>query len=371
MVRTRRNLSDEREILFEPEIERILHTQRRNRNLQQNQQATITPIRMTDNEKPNRDFAQPELTAILPAIARQTTEANNFNLHPSLVHMCRDLSFGGGAMDDPDSHLASFVEIFDTFKANGVSEEVVRLKLFQFSLRDKAKNWLDAQPSGSITTWEDLAKKFLSKFFPPGKTAKLRSEINNFYQQDGESLSEAWERFKELIRRCPHHNIVKWMLVQNFFNGLDAASNTPINAASGGAFLKKNQEEAWELLEEMVSTNTQWHNERGAPKKGGKHDVSQIDLMAAKLEALTKNLDKLQPKANAVNAKEVICEYCAGDHRGVDCVNTGNKQPGEEINYVGNQNRYQNFNQRKYDHPGFSYGNKKGGLQPPPSNQAQ
>ena len=183
--------------------------------------------------------------------------------------MCRDLGFGGSATDDPHSHLASFVEICDTFKANGVSEEVVRLKLFRFSLRDKAKNWLDSQPAGSITTWDDLAKKFLSQFFPPGKTAKLRSEINNFCQQDGESLSEAWERFKELIRRCPHHNIVKWMLVQNFFNGLDGPSNTIINAASGGAFLKKNQEEAWELLEEMASTNTQWHNERGAPKKGG------------------------------------------------------------------------------------------------------
>ena len=319
MVSTRRsNLTNEEEPLFEPEIERNLHTLRRNRSNQRNQETPINPIRMTDQEKPIRDFAQPELTAILPAIVRQTTDANNFNLHPSLVHMCRDLGFGGSANDDPHSHLASFVEICDTFKANGVSEEVVRLKLFRFSLRDKAKNWLDSQPAGSITTWDDLAKKFLSQFFPPGKTAKLRSEINNFCQQDGESLSEAWERFKELIRRCPHHNIVKWMLVQNFFNGLDGPSNTIINAASGGAFLKKNQEEAWELLEEMASTNTQWHNERGAPKKGGRHEVSQLDLMAAKLEVLTKKIDKLQPTANVVSTKEVICEYCAENHRGVE-----------------------------------------------------
>ena len=112
--------------------------------------------------------------------------------------------------------------------------------------------------------------------------------------------------------------------MQNFFNGLDGPSNTIINAASGGAFLKKNQEEAWELLEEMASTNTQWHNERGAPKKGGRHEVSQLNLMAAKLEVLTKKIDKLQPTANVVSAKEVICEYCAENHRGVDCVKARN-----------------------------------------------
>ena len=94
----------------------------------------------------------------------------------------------------------------------------------------------------------------------------------------------------------------------------------------------------------MASTNTQWHNERRAPKKGGKHDVSQIDLMAAKLEVLTKKIEKLQPTANVVNAKEVICEYCAENHRGVDCVKVMNYgQQEEEVNFVGNKNRYQNF----------------------------
>ena len=98
----------------------------------------------------------------------------------------------------------------------------------------------------------------------------------------------------------------------------------------------------------MASTNTQWHNERGAPRKGGKHEVSQIDLVAAKLEVLMKKIESLQPVVNMVKVNEVICEYCAGNHRGVDCVNAENyEQPQEEASYVGNQYRYQNNNQRR------------------------
>ena len=76
--------------------------------------------------------------------------------------------------------------------------------------------------------------------------------------------------------------------------------------------------------------------------------MSQIDLVAAKLEALMKKIDQLQPAVNMVKVKEVICEYCAGNHRGVDCVNAEDyEQTQEEANYVGNQNRYQNNNQRR------------------------
>jgi len=44
------------------------------------------------------------------------------------------------------------------------------------------------------------SKAFLSKYFPPGKTAKLRAEITPFIQRDGESLYEARERYKDLQR---------------------------------------------------------------------------------------------------------------------------------------------------------------------------
>ncbi|GKC22597.1 zinc finger, CCHC-type containing protein [Tanacetum coccineum] len=42
---------------------------------------------------------------------------------------------------------------------------------FQFSLRDQARNWLERLPAGSITTREDLTTRFLTQFFPPGRTA--------------------------------------------------------------------------------------------------------------------------------------------------------------------------------------------------------
>ena len=58
---------------------------------------------------------------------------------------------------------------------------------------------------------------FLSKFFPISKTIALRKEISNFQPMDEETFSESWERFKGLIRRCPHHGFENSRLAQHFY----------------------------------------------------------------------------------------------------------------------------------------------------------
>ncbi|GJR76421.1 zinc finger, CCHC-type containing protein [Tanacetum coccineum] len=85
------------------------------------------------------------------------------------------------------------------------------LRLFQFSLHDQASNCLEGLPAGSITTWEDLTMRFIAQFFPPGRTAKLCNDILMFQQHHGESLSEAWTRFKDLLQKFPHHGIDLWL----------------------------------------------------------------------------------------------------------------------------------------------------------------
>ncbi|GJT42428.1 pyruvate dehydrogenase (acetyl-transferring) kinase, mitochondrial [Tanacetum coccineum] len=75
------------------------------------------------------------------------------------------------------------------------------LRAFPMYLTGAASRWLRNKPSGSITTWEDLKTKFLSKYCPPAQTAKKIEEINNFQQEPDETLYQAWERFKELLMK--------------------------------------------------------------------------------------------------------------------------------------------------------------------------
>ncbi|GJR87587.1 zinc finger, CCHC-type containing protein [Tanacetum coccineum] len=61
----------------------------------------------------------------------------------------------------------------------------MRLRLFQFFLRDQASNWLEHLLAGSISTWEDFITRFLAEFFPPGRTSKLQNDILMFQQHQG------------------------------------------------------------------------------------------------------------------------------------------------------------------------------------------
>ena len=90
--------------------------------------------------------------------------------------------------------------------------EVVRMRLFLFSLTDKTKFWLKSEPAGIYRTWMELANVFLAKFYPPRKTSQIRTHLQTFKQQLFESFYEAWERFKDLQLSCPYHEIHNWLL---------------------------------------------------------------------------------------------------------------------------------------------------------------
>ncbi|GKB89665.1 hypothetical protein Tco_0961937 [Tanacetum coccineum] len=67
-----------------------------------------------------------------------------------------ECSFHGLRFEDPNQHLKDFLKLVDSLDLDSDNSERTRLRLFQFSLRDQASNWLERLPAGSITTWKDL-----------------------------------------------------------------------------------------------------------------------------------------------------------------------------------------------------------------------
>ncbi|GJR98755.1 MAK10-like protein [Tanacetum coccineum] len=122
---------------------------------------------------------------------------HDYNTTPCLFH--------GFRSKDPNQHLKDFLKLVDPLDLNGDNRERTRLRLFQLSLRDKASNWLERLPAGSISTWEDLTTRFLAQFFLPGRTAKLRNDIliRTIDQSTGGKLrdrkaKESWALLEDL-----------------------------------------------------------------------------------------------------------------------------------------------------------------------------
>ncbi|KAG8657494.1 hypothetical protein MANES_03G073016v8, partial [Manihot esculenta] len=106
------------------------------------------------NNRTIRNHAYPSFGDFRPSVVRSRVDANNFEFEPSLVQMVQQSLFNGQHIENPYLHLSNVMEISDMVKLNGVSKGAIRLRLFPFSLRDRAREWLNALPPRSITTWE-------------------------------------------------------------------------------------------------------------------------------------------------------------------------------------------------------------------------
>ncbi|GMJ03685.1 hypothetical protein HRI_004037700 [Hibiscus trionum] len=118
--------------------------------------------------------------------------------------------FGGTATEDARQQLRGFLDICKAFKIHGVHQDVLRLGLFPYSLRDRAKQWLNNQLAGSFNTGIELCKDFLDRFNPYNVTNRLRNEITAFQQGDDEPMYEAWERYQQMLNNYPLHGFPAW-----------------------------------------------------------------------------------------------------------------------------------------------------------------
>ncbi|GJR28416.1 pyruvate dehydrogenase (acetyl-transferring) kinase, mitochondrial [Tanacetum coccineum] len=184
-------------------------------------------------------------------VARPKIEdKDNFELKGQILKELRTNTFSGSDHKDANEHIKKVLEIMDLFHIPNITIEQVMLRAFPMSLTGAASRWLRNKPSGSITTWEDLKTKFLSKYCPPARTAKKMEEINNFQQKADENLYQAWERFKELLMKCPQHYLTEIQEVVLFYNGLDVPTRQILD--SKGAIPSKTIADAKVAIQEMA-----------------------------------------------------------------------------------------------------------------------
>ena len=107
----------------------------------------------------------------------------------------------------------------------------------------------------------------------------------NFKQKDQEHVAQAWERMKLMIRNCPTHGLNLWMIIQNFYAGLNFVSRNLLDSAAGGTFMDVTLGEATKLLDNIMTNYYQWHTER-APTGKKVNSVEEIATLSEKVDAL-------------------------------------------------------------------------------------
>nr|GEU59117.1 reverse transcriptase domain-containing protein [Tanacetum cinerariifolium] len=201
--------------------------------------------------------------------------------------------------DDANKYLDKFLHVTQSIKVNGVTDDTLRLYLFPHSLTHHATVWFDRLPRNSINTFEQMAKMFLEKYFPPFMVTKLRNEITNFRQH-------------------------------TFYNGLTLRHRDTINAAIGGTFMKRHPEECYDLIENMTSHHNDWDTSAQrseSPSSITSSFDTEIAALKAKMAEINKNLMRVLQVSQQVKAVTPNCEACGGPHSFSDCPATvGNTQ---------------------------------------------
>ncbi|KAK5772941.1 hypothetical protein PVK06_049243 [Gossypium arboreum] len=204
-----------------------------------------------------------------------------------------------------------------------------------------------------------MTKKFLLKYFPPAKTAKLRNDISSFVQMDLETLYDAWERYKDLLRRCPHHGLPLWLQVQTFHNGLNPSTRQMVDAAAGGTINNKTPEDAYEFIEEMSLNKYQWQVMRTKPTETADvYNIDSVTMLSNQVELFNKKIDSFFGSTQVHSVMR--CDSSGGGvHIEYQSFNPITEE--EQVNYMGNNNfRSQNnpyrntYNACWRNHPNFS-----------------
>nr|GEV25097.1 DNA-directed DNA polymerase [Tanacetum cinerariifolium] len=287
------------------------------------------------------------------AIVISEINVDYFEIKTNLLQLVQENLYHGFERENPHTHINNFKRITSTLKFRDVPNDVIKLMMFSYSLEGSARVWYDKEPPNSILTWEDLINKFVNQFFPSSKTTHLKNEISRFTQRFKETFGEAWERFEEMLRACPHHGFTELAQIDTLYNGLYDNDQDSLNAVAGGNLLSKTTREAMQI----IKNKSKVRYSRNKPnvsrmntnsKENASKTDDKIDKLADQISTLVDIFAKKVITPTLVKAVEESCVTCGGPHAYYNCPNIDSNQPSVCVatgtyNQVAPQNRASNY----------------------------
>ena len=240
--------------------------------------------------------------------------------------------FHGKPSEDPYRHVDEHSQVCEINHLQNVPANMMKMKLFSATLRDRAKDWF-LKLEKEFTSWTEMEEEFLRKYYSVGKTTSVRKAIREFTQGTSETLHEACERLRDLTRECPHHGVSNHELTQIFYDGLGLQDRYLLDAASGGAFMSKCEDDMLELIETVVENSH--HNamkpfERGAMPKTIDANSVEMGMLLERIDKMVEVHNLLLDRLNIRNGSEGLtpislqeaspCANCSRfDHVELDC----------------------------------------------------
>nr|GEU44779.1 hypothetical protein [Tanacetum cinerariifolium] len=233
-----------------------------------------SPVDTMADQRTMAELLRAPTEGYVEAIVVPSILAEQFELKHSLINMMTSDQYFGLEKDNPHDHIRWFNKITSTIKYKDVPNSVIKLMLFPFSLAGAAR-----------------------------RTTNLRNEILNFQQRFDESFHEAWDRYKDLLRACPHYGFTELHQLDTFYNALNPADQDSLNSAAGGNLLERRTQDVLTIIE---------------------NKSKQTSFVTTAMTAILKQVQATPPPASVKAIKE-ICVTCGGAHPYYQCLAAGGK----------------------------------------------
>ncbi|GJW08279.1 hypothetical protein Tco_1570702 [Tanacetum coccineum] len=220
-----------------------------------------------------------------PGMVKPKIKGNvNFEIKSQFMRELKEDTFSGNKNDNAYEHVERVLDIVSLFNILGVSHDAVMLRAF------------------------------IQRYYPLSRTGKQLEEIRNFKQEGDETLYQAWERYNNLLYKCPTHGINNHQKVSIFYNGHGALNHQLLD--SQGPIPGMTPVQALTVIHTMADHSQKWHDGSSNRNIESNSNSKGIAAIVNKLENLGRDMKKLKENVHAI---QVGCQNCGGAHLDKDC----------------------------------------------------